>query len=108
MALLIHNICYSIIKSLTLYKIKTCNMEALSVRDYRNNLSASFDRANNGETVIIRRRNQLYALTSLGVEDASISPQLQKRIDDARKAYKDGKCISCKTKSDLNNFLDSL
>ncbi len=56
-------------------------MEALSVRDYRNNLAASFDRANKGETVIIRRRGQLYALTSLGKEDVSISRNFQNRLD---------------------------
>lgn len=83
-------------------------MEALSVRDYRNNLAASFDRANKGETVIIRRRNQLYALTSLGSEDLSISPKLQKRIDEARKSYKKGTCISCATPKDLTDFLESL
>lgn len=31
-------------------------MEVLSVRDYRNNLSASFDRAAEGERVLIRRK----------------------------------------------------
>ena len=71
-------------------------MQALSVRDYRNNLSASFDRAIKGETVIIRRRGELFALTSIGSEDVSISPSLQKRIDEARKAYRNGECISCK------------
>lgn len=83
-------------------------MQALSVRDYRNNLSASFDRANNGETVLIRRRGQLFALTSLGSEDVSISPKLQKRIDEAREAYRNGEIISCKTPKDLTDYLDSL
>ena len=83
-------------------------MQALSVRDYRNNLSASFDRANKGETVIIRRRGELFALTSLGSEDISISPSLQKRIDEARKAYRNGEYISCKTPKDLTDYLDSL
>ena len=83
-------------------------MQALSVRDYRNNLSASFDRANKGETVIIRRRGELFALTSLGSEDVSISPRLQKRIDEARKAYQNGECISCRTPKDLTDYLDSL
>ena len=32
-------------------------MEALSVSDYRNNLAASFDRADEGERVLIRRKN---------------------------------------------------
>lgn len=83
-------------------------MEALSVRDYRNHLSAAFDRANNGETVLIRRRNKLYALTSIGNEDVSLSPKLQKRIKEARKFYKDGNFTSCKTKEELESFLDSL
>ena len=34
-------------------------MEALSVSDYRNNLAASFDRADEGERVLIRRKNSL-------------------------------------------------
>ena len=83
-------------------------MEALSVRDYRNNLAAAFDRADKGEPVIIRRRGQLFALTSLGKEDVSISPRLQKRIDEARKAFRNGECISCKTPKDLTDYLDSL
>lgn len=83
-------------------------MEALSVRDYRNNLAASFDRADKGEPVIIRRRGQLFALTSLGKEDVSISPRLQKRIDEARKAFRNGECISCQTPKDLTDYLDSL
>ena len=83
-------------------------METLSVRDYRNNLAASFDRAYKGEPVIIRRHGQLFALTSLGSEDVSISPRLQKRIDEAREFYKNGKYISCKTPKDLTDYLDSL
>ena len=36
-------------------------MEALSVREYRNNLAASFTKADNGEQVLIRRKNEIYA-----------------------------------------------
>ncbi|MFS2699412.1 hypothetical protein AAH148_21475 [Phocaeicola vulgatus] len=42
-------------------------MEALSVREYRNNLAASFTKADNGEQVLIRRKNEIYAL----VKDAA-------------------------------------
>ncbi|MBD5300222.1 MAG: hypothetical protein K2K65_01715 [Duncaniella sp.] len=83
-------------------------MEALSVRDYRNNLAASFDKAANGEPVLIRRKNQLYVLTSVGRDDLMITPELQKRIDEARKSYTEGKCVSCRTKDELEAFLDSL
>ncbi len=57
-------------------------MEVLSVRDYRNNLSASFDRAAEGERVLIRRKNTLYALVSVGSEDLSLSPQQQQQVDE--------------------------
>ena len=83
-------------------------MEALSVRDYRNNIAASFDRADKGEQVLIRRKNQLYALISVGREDLMITPELQQRIDEVRKAYRDGRCESCSTKEELESFLDSL
>lgn len=84
------------------------DMEALSVRDYRNKLAASFDRADKGEYVFIRRKNQIYSLTSIGREDLMITPELQKHIDKARKAYQEGDCVSCRTKEELESFLDSL
>lgn len=57
-------------------------MEVLSVRDYRNNLAASFDRADEGERVLIRRKNTIYALVSVGSEDVTISQARQQQIDD--------------------------
>jgi antitoxin (DNA-binding transcriptional repressor) of toxin-antitoxin stability system len=57
-------------------------MEVLSVRDYRNNLSASFDRADEGERVVVRRKNTLYALVRIGSEDVSLSPQQQRQVDE--------------------------
>ncbi len=63
-------------------------MEALSVKDYRNNLSASFDRADEGERVIIRRRNSLYALVSLGKEDISLSSTKQQQMDEMARSLK--------------------
>ena len=60
-------------------------MEALSVREYRNNLAASFTKADNGEQVLIRRKNEIYALVKVGREDLMITPELQARIDKARK-----------------------
>lgn len=83
-------------------------MEALSVRDYRNNLAASFARADNGERVLIRRKNQIYALVSVGREDLMITPELQARIDEAEKSCREGKCVKCSTHEELDRYLDSL
>lgn len=83
-------------------------MEALSVRDYRNNLAASFDRADRGECVLIRRKNQIYALMSMGHEELTITPALQKRIEEAEVACREGRCVSCSTEEELDTFFNSL
>ena len=57
-------------------------MEALSVREYRNNLASAFDRADQGEKVLIRRKNSIYILTSAGKEDIDITPSKQREIDE--------------------------
>lgn len=91
-----------------MHDLKTLEMEALSVRDYRNNLSASFDRADQGERVLIRRKNQIYALMSVGREDLTITPALQKRIEEAEAACREGRCVSCSTNEELDLFFNSL
>lgn len=65
-------------------------MEVLSVRDYRNNLAEYFDRASQGERVLIRRKNSIYALVSIGSEDLSISPARQRQVDDMAESIRRG------------------
>lgn len=83
-------------------------MEALSVSNYRNNLAAAFDRADRGDRVLIRRRNNIYALVNVGKEDLMITPELQKRIEEAETACREGRCVTCRTKEELEAFLESL
>lgn len=83
-------------------------MEALSVREYRNNLAASFTKADNGEQVLIRRKNEIYALVKVGREDLMITPELQARIDKAREEIKNGKCVTLKSSEDIDAYFDSL
>lgn len=83
-------------------------MEALSVRDYRNNLAASFARADQGERVLIRRKNQIYALISVGKEDLMITPELQKRIDKVRQDFKEGKTLHFDNAESLHKWMDEL
>lgn len=67
---------------------KDRDMEILSVRDYRNNLAAYFDKAEDGERVLIRRKNTLYALVSVGVDDRPLSPQQQQRVDEVSESLR--------------------
>lgn len=83
-------------------------MEALSVSNYRSNLAASFARADRGERVLIRRKNNIYALVNVGREDLMITPALQKRIEEAEAACREGRCVTCRTIEELDAHLDSL
>ena len=83
-------------------------METLSVRDYRNNLAASFARADNGETVLIRRKNKVYALVSVGRDDLMITPELQSRIEEVKKNCREGRCVTVSNQEELDKYLENL
>lgn len=83
-------------------------MEALSVSEYRKNLAASFTRADEGERVLIRRRNKLYALVNVGEEELMITPEMQRRINEAERECREGRCVTCRTKEELEAYLESL
>lgn len=83
-------------------------MEALSVRDYRNNLAASFTRADQGERVLIRRRNNIYALVNVGKEELMITPEMQRRIDEARSELKEGKTLHFADAQGAAKWMDEL
>lgn len=63
-------------------------METLTVREYRNNLAKSFDRAAAGERVLIRRKNSLYALVSIGEENVTLSPRQQQKVNEVADSIK--------------------
>ena len=83
-------------------------MEELSEREYRNNLAASFTKEDNGEQVLIRRKNEIYALVKVGREHLMITPELQARIDTAREEIKYGKGVTLKRSEDIDAYFDSL
>ena len=96
-------------------------MTELTVRDFRNQLGKSFDRAAAGEEVYIRRKDKLYTLVSVDarpiayddIDDADypevaaeevITPELQAAIDEARKEYRAGKCITLRSHEDIERY----
>lgn len=83
-------------------------MEALTVREYRNNLAASFAKADSGEQVLIRRKNQIYALVSVGREDLMITPELRQRIEEARQAYREGRTLHFADAASAIKWMDEL
>lgn len=104
----VQKVCILLKNNYFCYEFKIQDMEALSVKEYRNNLAASFTRADNGEQVLIRRKNEIYALVKVGREDLMITPELQAHINEVEKACKEGKCATCNTTEELDNYLNSL
>ncbi len=68
-----------------------------------------FNLADKGERIIIRRRGKSsYMLTPISDNDIVVSPELEKKIEEARLQYGEGETVSCKTKDELKMFLESL
>lgn len=65
-------------------------MDALTVQDYRKNLAAYFDRASSGKQVLIRRKNKLYALVSLGEEKIKLTKKQETKIKALAKSIQTG------------------
>ena len=83
-------------------------MDIVQVKDLRQHLCAILSRVMDGEQVFINRKGDIYALIHIGKEEAALTPQLQERIEEARKNYKEGKCTTCHTKEELDAYFNSL
>ena len=83
-------------------------MNTLTVSGFRRNMAEAFNKAASGEDVMVRRGTQVFAIIPIADKKSSISTELQDKIDKARKEYSNGNYVSCATKEELDNFLDSL
>ena len=83
-------------------------MDTMTVRDFRTNLAANFDRVDAGERILVRRRNRVYTIVPVEDDDLTITPELQAKIDKARKEYKEGKTTTVRTHEQQDAFLESL
>lgn len=84
-------------------------MIQVTSREFRDKQASLFDMADQGEQVVIRRRGKRsYMLTPIHDNDLTITPELEKRIEEARRQYKNGETISISNREELHRFLDSL
>ena len=81
----------------------------ISSREFREKQKTYFELADKGAQIILKRgRKQAYLLTPVYDSDFDITPELEKRLEEGRRQYLEGKTISFKTKEELHSFLDSL
>lgn len=83
-------------------------MPALTLREFRNGLSAALNRVDRGEAVTFRRRDRAYKVLPDDHADFVITSELQKKIDEAREDYRQGRCVVCNTIEELHAHLESL
>lgn len=91
------NALYFLLQSLSLLSetLRKILLNTKTVRDFRTNLSANFDRVDASERILARRRNRVY--TPVEDDDMTISPELQAKINKARQEYKEGKTLHFKS-----------
>lgn len=76
--------------------------------DFRSRQSRILDLADSGERVIIRRREKAYAIVPVTEGMESVTPELQAKIDAARKEYAEGKSVRVRSHEELDSYLASL
>lgn len=68
-----------------------------------------FALADNGTQVVIRRRGKVsYMLTPVCEESLILSPELEERLEEGRRQYREGDVTTCTTKEELNRLLEAL
>ena len=83
-------------------------MTTVSIRDFRSRMADIFNRVDNNEKVIIRRRNKLYSIIELKEENFSFSPEQEAAIENARLELKEGKTRRFNSAEEAQKWLDSL
>ncbi len=71
-------------------------------------MAASFDRVDQGERVLVRRRNKIYTIVAVEDGELEITPQLAEKIEKARQEYQDGTALEFESASAAQQWMDEL
>ena len=89
--------------------VKIMAVIQITSREFREKQASMFALADKGAQVVIRRRGKVsYLLTPVYDNDYVLSPEVEERLEEGRRQYKEGNVTTCKTKEELNDFLESL
>lgn len=85
------------------------HMLQVTSREFREKQASVFDIADKGEQVVISRRGKRsYMLTPIYDSDITITPELERKIEEAHRQYKSRETISCQNAEEAIKFLESL
>ncbi len=82
-------------------------MTVVTARDFRANQSKYIAMAHRGEEVVLSsaRAGRVRLVPQY---DNEITPELQAKIDAARKAFREGKCSTLRSEEEIRNWFRSL
>lgn len=81
----------------------------VSSREFRDNQASFFAMVDKGEQVVIRRKGKAaYMIVPVSDDDFVVSPELEAKIEEGRRQYREGNVTTCATKEELDKFLESL
>ena len=83
-------------------------MTTLTIRDFRSQLAAAFDRVDQGDRVLVRRRNKIYTIVVVDDGELEITPQLAEKIEKARQEYREGTALEFESASAAQQWMDEL
>ncbi|MFH6985754.1 type II toxin-antitoxin system Phd/YefM family antitoxin [Marinoscillum luteum] len=81
-------------------------MLVISSREFRQNQKMYFERADQGEQIIVQRgKDKSYALTPIGEEDIYFNAEMVKRIKESMDQVESGKTKKITTPEQINDLL---
>ncbi len=81
-------------------------MLVISSREFRQNQKMYFERADQGEQIIVQRgKNKSYALTPVGEDDLYFNAEMVKRIKESINQIETGKAKKVTTPEEINDLL---
>lgn len=83
-------------------------MTALTLREFRNGMSAALNRVDRGESVRFNRRGTTYTITATPREDLIMTPEIKREFEIAREECRRGESVVCKTPEEIKALLASL
>lgn len=85
---------------------KINNMFVISSREFRENQRVYFEKADNGEQIIVQRgKDKAYIITSVKKEDVYFNAQMVAHIKESMQQVKEGKVTKIATPKDVSNLL---
>lgn len=81
-------------------------MLVISSREFRQNQKDYFEKADNGEQIIVQRgKNKAYTLTPISEDDLYFNAKMVERIKESMKQVEDGKSKKLNSARDIDELL---